>query len=421
VSAGTTIASNQLVILYSQIVGIILSGNNCRVENVHVKNAACSAYEAPIGVCFGARGSAVQNGNLCRGVRVDNIWGIWGCALESAGNNFDAGHSATISAIFEDCIVVGNGLTQQGLSVLGSKNTMFMNNVVSKCTAGFYTDTGYSDGLILSGNIFDGFPVTPFGSSEVAAIKIGGGYSWQNVKINSNIIRLPATTAGITAIGIYLWQGVNNATVQDNIITGTSGKGLQIDSSATAVLISDNLISSSLSNNGWDSNPAPGVVMDYAGSTAPDGWLMCYGQSISRTTYYRLFAAIGVTYGAGDGSTTFNLPDCRGRVTAGKDNMGGTAAGRLTNSGAGNPGIDGAALGANGGADRIPLAATQIPSHTHSFSQYTFSTATNTANTGNAPRLVSYGFGTSNTAATGGGQEHPNAQPTIIFQKIIKT
>ncbi len=57
-----------------------------------------------------------------------------------------------------------------------------------------------------------------------------------------------------------------------------------------------------------------GTVLDFAGTTAPDGWLMCFGQAVSRTTYANLFAKIGTIYGAGDGSTTFNLPDCRGRA-----------------------------------------------------------------------------------------------------------
>src|SRR5215475_1863724 len=65
------------------------------------------------------------------------------------------------------------------------------------------------------------------------------------------------------------------------------------------------------------------IVESYAGPTAPAGSLLCYGQPISRTAYAGLFATLGTTYGAGDGSTTFNLPDLRGRVTAGKSDMGG--------------------------------------------------------------------------------------------------
>lgn len=73
-----------------------------------------------------------------------------------------------------------------------------------------------------------------------------------------------------------------------------------------------------------------GMLAPFAGTTAPSGWFLCYGQAVSRTTYAALFTAIGTVYGIGDGSTTFNLPDLRGRTVAGQDDMGGTAASRLT-------------------------------------------------------------------------------------------
>lgn len=76
-----------------------------------------------------------------------------------------------------------------------------------------------------------------------------------------------------------------------------------------------------------------GAGMDYWGATTPgSAFAFPIGQAISRTTYARLFGLIGTAYGAGDGSTTFNMPDCRGRVTAKKDDMGGSAAGRLTST-----------------------------------------------------------------------------------------
>ena len=75
-----------------------------------------------------------------------------------------------------------------------------------------------------------------------------------------------------------------------------------------------------------------GSVLAFAGSSAPAGWMLCDGQPISRTTYSALFAVIGTTYGVGDGASTFNLPDLRGRAIAGKDNMGGTPANRLTST-----------------------------------------------------------------------------------------
>lgn len=197
-----------------------------------------------------------------------------------------------------------------------------------------------------------------------------------------------------------------------------------------------------------------GVVQDFAGTTAPEGWLMCFGQAVSRTEYANLFAVIGTTYGAGNGSTTFNLPDVRGRVCAGVDNMGGTAAGRLTTAGGG---VNGAAPGAVGGAQTHTLTQAQLPAVAPTF------TGEPLAAHGHPVRIVTEGDSTSNltggvmlgsnqtrtnyvaftgTPADAAGQQvggesagtpsgtisnlgsgaaHPNVQPTIVLNKIIKT
>jgi phage-related tail fiber protein len=88
-----------------------------------------------------------------------------------------------------------------------------------------------------------------------------------------------------------------------------------------------------------------GAIIAYAGSTLPDGWVWCDGSAISRTDYATLYASVGTSFGVGDGSTTFNVPDLRGRVLVGKDNMGASAASRVTTS---TEGLDGAALAATG-------------------------------------------------------------------------
>lgn len=62
----------------------------------------------------------------------------------------------------------------------------------------------------------------------------------------------------------------------------------------------------------------PGTLKPFAGAAAPTGWLLCDGTAVSRTTYADLFAALGTAYGVGDGASTFNLPDLRGRVPVGK-------------------------------------------------------------------------------------------------------
>lgn len=159
-----------------------------------------------------------------------------------------------------------------------------------------------------------------------------------------------------------------------------------------------------------------GMLMPYAGASAPSGWLLCYGQAISRTTYADLFSAIGTVYGTGDGSTTFNLPDLRGRTIAGQDDMGGASANRLTNQ---TGGLDGDTLGATGGAETHTLTTDQIPAHTHTESRRTISFGTfQTGGSGTA--ASSSGTTNPNTGSTGGGQAHNNVQPTIILNYIIK-
>ncbi len=101
--------------------------------------------------------------------------------------------------------------------------------------------------------------------------------------------------------------------------------------------------------------------MDYWGSTAPNSsFAFAYGQAISRTTYAALFSIISTTYGSGDGSTTFNLPDCRGRVIAGVDNMGGSAASRLTST---YFGANASNLGAVGGNEKETIANGNLPAN----------------------------------------------------------
>ena len=158
-----------------------------------------------------------------------------------------------------------------------------------------------------------------------------------------------------------------------------------------------------------------GAVMPFAGTTEPSGWLLCFGQTISRTTYSALFNAIGTTYGSGDGSTTFALPDLRGRVVAGQDDMGGTSANRLTGQ---SGGVDGDVMGGTGGAETHTLTTAQIPAHSHGWT-YTTGGGGNTSGSG-VPPHNSAPAGSGGTDNTGGGGAHNNVQPTIILNYIIK-
>lgn len=156
-----------------------------------------------------------------------------------------------------------------------------------------------------------------------------------------------------------------------------------------------------------------GLIMPHAGAAAPNGWLLCYGQAISRTAYAGLFLAIGTAYGVGDGSTTFNLPDLRGRALFGKDDMGGAAANRLTSGGGG---LAGATLGAVGGGETVTLATAQMPSHGHTFAANAGSGSTwswGLTAGASAPNVT--------TGSQGGGGAHANVPPAMVVNYIIKT
>ena len=163
-----------------------------------------------------------------------------------------------------------------------------------------------------------------------------------------------------------------------------------------------------------------GTVVPYAGASTPANWLLCAGQAVSRSTYSTLYAALGngAIYGTGDGSTTFNLPDLRGRTVAGKDNMNGSAEGRLTSGSA--AAIDGATLGAAGGAQEHTLTAAQsgLPAHSHTQG------VVNNNSGGVEDNAPSNGgtFATTGTVASApASSAHTNTQPTIVLNYIIKT
>lgn len=155
-----------------------------------------------------------------------------------------------------------------------------------------------------------------------------------------------------------------------------------------------------------NTNTPTGIVSIFAGTTAPDGWLICDGSAVSRTTYSNLFDVIGTSYGNGDGSTTFNLPNLKGRIPVGLDSN--------DNS------FD--TVGETGGEKTHTLTINEMPSHSHGFEGVNTGT-TVTGETGNYPAKINQdtkpNWPGNASYSVGGGEAHNNLQPYIVMNYII--
>lgn len=145
--------------------------------------------------------------------------------------------------------------------------------------------------------------------------------------------------------------------------------------------------------------PPPGVVAAYGAAAAPSGWLLCDGAAVSRATYAALFAVVGTTFGVGDGATTFNLPNLKGRVPVGLD--------------AGQVEFD--VLAKTGGAKTHTLTVAEMPAHTHTVPLQLNAVASTGGNI-----VAQTGAGVV-TGSEGGGGAHQNLQPYLVLNYIIKT
>lgn len=153
---------------------------------------------------------------------------------------------------------------------------------------------------------------------------------------------------------------------------------------------------------GGDTLPIGGIIA-FASDTIPSGWLLCDGRAVSRTEYAELFKVIGTKHGSGNGSTTFNLPNPKGRTLVGKDSTD----------------TDFNELGKTGGEKTHTLTVDEMPSHKHEL-------IVNKQQGGaNAALQPTWGTAFSSTdsgsiLATGGDQPHNNLQPHIVTNFIIK-
>ena len=225
----------------------------------------------------------------------------------------------------------------------------------------------------------------------------------------------------------------NTVCITDNLFVGnntniggtcTIGGAVQLNStvcvSGAAVFKSNVSIGGTLT--GIQMTPS-GAITAFAGTSLPSNWLWCYGQNVSRSTYADLFSAISTTYGVGDGSSTFGIPDLRGRAIAGQDDMGGSSADRLTGQ---TGGVNGDTLGAGGGSETQTLTTAQLAAHTHGAGTYNISTGGDAGQNSTNGAVFRNDISTStavggDSGSTGSGSAHNNVQPTFILNYIIKT
>ena len=255
-----------------------LAANTTGTGNVAIgPNALCSSSTGVNNVFIGNCAGKVTPGSGSVGIGTAAL-----LSSVSGGRNVALGESTACSLLTGECV------------------TAIGWNALSLTTGGCNTALGYSAGS----NITTGA---------------------QNVVIGPGAAAASATGSCQLAIGF---------SATDNWLIGDSSKNIQpgagLKDCAGCLGTAGQYLCSTGTALKWVTGVGDtpvGALSWFGGTTAPSGWLVADGRTISRTSYADLFAAIGITYGAGDGSTTFSIPDLRGMFARGWDAAGGTARG----------------------------------------------------------------------------------------------
>lgn len=243
------------------------------------------------------------------------------------------------------------------------------------------------------------------------AIDVAGGA----IQISSSGGTARTVMSADATDSIFAASDDRNFTVKTNAATRLTVNSTAATSTVPVVLPSDPTTALQASTKQYVDTVMPaGMIMTFAGTSAPTGWLACQGQAVSRTTYATLFTNIGTTWGSGDGSTTFNLPDLRGMFLRGTG----------TNATGSSSGAVGPSVGAYAADTYLNHShAITDPGHVHTVG---LASASNiSAASGQVNNKVDNGSSSSattgitvNTSTTGGTETKPKNYGVLY---IIKT
>lgn len=229
---------------------------------------------------------------------------------------------------------------------------------------------------------------------------------------------IPATSWGtVTDVSVvsanwFAWTVANDTTSPDVTITTTingiiKGNGTSISAASAGT----DYLTPTWSGSGLTWVLPAGMISPYAWSYAPTGWLLSDGSQVSRATYSALFSAIGTTYWSGDWSTTFHLPDLRGKVTVGKNAF--------------DTEFD--TLGETWGEKTHTLTVAEMPTHSHWVLSSVGGWANSWAVALDSGLQITWTYATTSSnwyniiESKWSGTAHNNLQPYIVLQYIIKT
>ena len=329
------------------------------------------------------------------------------------------------SAILELKGSVGGTHSAINILIPNNSKTYLVRNSVAYASAGadvIMKVAGQTGVTIPTGGVFGGTG-TGTGTSFVLT---NGAASYTHNSFKNIVVDETVTIGGKAtfknAVSVSGDTVINGSTV----LAGTARLDSTVTVAGAAVFKGDVHVSSKVcasayygdgSNLGGLPSMPTGAIIPYGAVTIPSSdYYLCDGTAYSRTatSSATLYGVIGTNFGVGDGSTTFNVPDLRGRFIAGWNAGTTIASGALTSVTVGM--IQADSVGAIGGTQAVTLATAQLPAHTHTTPYGTAGSGGGTYMADTDPSQV----GTNNTGSTGGGGAHSNIPPVLAINFIIK-